>query len=233
MNSAATVNDLTTDLPWENFDDWADADAAPLDVAVPSGNFGAEPQRLDATKARITARLIGRYIDGQRRLASLNYSGARQELETISEASTNEKRNGLWNAPVVRSVNWTRANTFTALQEWEGVVLAITSDHILVSLVDLTAGKNRATEEAQIPLSEINDQDLPKLAQGRIFRWAIGYQRLKTGSKKRISNIVFRDLPQWTKDDFTQAGADAARLMRFLGSGQSGAEASGTESSQG
>ena len=90
----------------------------------------------------------------------------------------------------------------------------------------------RATEEAQIPLNEINEQDLPKLVVGRVFRWAIGYQRIKTGTKKRTSNIVFRDLPQWTKRDFVEAQADAARLMRFLGSDQSRAEGSVADSGQ-
>lgn len=123
-------------------------------------------------------------------------------------------------------------NTFSALQEWEGVVVAITPDHIVASLVDLTAGKSRATEEAQIPLNEINEQDLPKLVVGRAFRWAIGYQRIKTGTKKRSSNIVFRDLPQWTKRDFVEAHADAARLMRFLGSDQSRAEGTVADSGQ-
>jgi len=208
-----------------------DASAA-FDVAVPSGNFGAEPQRLDATKAEITARLIRRYVDSRNELASLKYRGARQDIEPVSRAPTNEKPNGYWTAPIVRRVNWTRANTFSALQEWEGVVVAITPDHIVASLVDLTAGKSRATEEALIPLNEINEQDLPKLVVGRVFRWAIGYQRIKTGTKKRSSNIVFRDLPQWTKRDFVEAQADAARLMRFLGSDQSRAEGTVADSGQ-
>jgi hypothetical protein len=232
MTNATAVSDLTTRVPWEASEGGADASAASFDVAVPSGNSGAEPQRLDATKAQITARLIRRYVDRQKELAFVKYRGALQDVEPISGAPPSEKRNSYWTAPVVRPVNWTRANTFSALQEWEGVVVAITPDHIVTSLVDLTAGKNRATEEAQIPLCEINEQDISKLVVGRVFRWAIGYQRTKTGSKKRTSNIVFRDLPQWTKRDFVEAQADAERLMRFLGSDQSRAEASVADSRQ-
>jgi hypothetical protein len=233
MKNTTAVNDLTTGVPWRPTEGRAHASAAPFDVAVPSGNSGAEPQRFDATKAQITARLIGRYVDLQKGLASAKYRGARQEVSPISEAATNEKRHSNWTAPVVRPVNWTRANTFSALQEWEGVIVAITPDHIVASLVDLTAGKSRATEEAHIPLGEINEQDLPKLAIGSIFRWAIGYQRLKSGTKKRTSNIVFRDLPQWTRRDFVEGQADAARLMRFLGLDQSRAETSVAASGQG
>jgi hypothetical protein len=228
MIHTGAVHDLTAASPDVSS---PDVSAAPFDIAVPSVNFGAEPERLDATKAQITARLIGRYVDRQKELASMTYRGVRQEVEPVSGAPTNQKRNGLWSAPVVRPVNWTRANTFSALQEWEGVVVEVTSDHVVASLVDLTAGKTRATEEALIPLSEINEQDLPKLAVGCTFRWAIGYQRLKTGTKKRTSNLVFRDLPQWTKRDFAEGQADAARLMRFLGSDR--AEISISETSQG
>jgi hypothetical protein len=233
MTNTMAVSDLTTRVPWGPTEGRADASTASFDVAAPSGNSGAEPQRFDATKAQITAQLIGRYVDFQKSLGSAMYRGARQEVQPISGAPTNEKCHSYWNAPVVRRVNWTRANTFSALQEWEGVVVAITPDHIVASLVDLTAGKSRATEEALIPLSEINEHDISKLAVGRVFRWAIGYQRIKTGTKRRISNMIFRDLPQWTKRDFVEAQADAARLMRFLGSDQSRAEASVAESGQG
>ncbi len=229
-NTAAS--ELTTPVPWRPTEGRA-ASGASFDVAVPSDNSGAEPQRLDATKAQIATRLIGRYVDSQKQVASMTYRGARQDIEPISGLATNKERHRDWNAPVVRPVNWTRANTFSALQEWEGVVVAVTPDHIVASLVDLTAGKRRATEEAHIPLSEINTQDLSKLAVGRVFRWAIGYLRIKTGTKKRISNIVFRDLPQWTKRDFVEAQADAARIKRFLGSDQSRAETSFAESGQG
>jgi hypothetical protein len=227
------VTDLTLSVPW-NAEGKSDASADPFEVAVPSGNSGAERERFDAAKAKTTARLIGRYIDGQKRLNSATYSGPRQKVESISGDATNGGyRNGsLFASPILQPVNWTRANTFTALQEWEGIIIAVNADHLVVNLVDLTAGKSRATEEAQIPLGEISEQDFPKLAVGRVFRWAIGYQRLKAGTKRRISNIIFRDLPQWTKRDFVEAQADAAKLMRFLGSDQSRAEISLTGSEQ-
>jgi hypothetical protein len=240
MTEVAAVSELTATVPWARS---TDIPAVRFEVAVPSDNFGAEPQRLDAIKAQIAARVIGRYIVNQRDLALANYRGARQEVEPVSggarqEAepisgiSVNAKPNGYLSTPDVRPVNWTRANTFAALQEWEGVVTAINSDHLVASLVDITAGKTRATEEAQIPLREINEQDLEKLVVGRIFRWAIGYQRLKTGTRKRTSNIVFRDLPQWTKRDFDEGHADAARLMRFLRSEEPRAEKLIPESSK-
>lgn len=218
MMQTMAVSDLTIPVPWGTTGVRVEASAPSFDVAVPSGNSGAEPERLDATRAQITTRIVGRYVDGQKGLASVNYQSTRQNVEPISVAPANKNQNGYWTSPVFRPVNWTRANTFSAVQEWEGVVVAISPEHIVASLVDLTAGKKRATEEAHIPLGEINPRDLSKLAIGRIFRWAIGYERIKTGTRRRASNIVFRDLPQWTKHDFVEAQADTARLMHFLGS---------------
>src|SRR5205809_231882 len=107
MTNTTAVSDLTTRVPWGATEHRVDVSAASFDVAVPSGNLGAEPQRLDATKAEITARLIRRYVDRQKELASLKYRGVRQDIEPISRGPTNEKRDGYWTAPVVRPVNWT------------------------------------------------------------------------------------------------------------------------------
>ena len=35
---------------------------------------------------------------------------------------------------------------------------------------------------------------------GSVFRWVIGYERSPAGTKKRVSHIVFRDLPVITSD---------------------------------
>jgi len=41
-----------------------------------------------------------------------------------------------------------RPATFSALQEWEGYVVAVTDTHMIANLVNLTAGSTRATEQA-------------------------------------------------------------------------------------
>lgn len=231
---AAVVSDLTSPVSWQDEAEQQGGASKAYEMAVPSDNLSSEPERLDVTKAQIAKRLINQFVEGQKGPDVTGYRTARQEAERVDDTIGSQKTTKPWEtSPVVRPVNWTRANTFSALQEWEGEILAVENEHIAVSLVDLTARKRRATEHTRIPLSEINEQDLPRLAKGRVFRWAIGYLRLKSGTKKRVSNIVFRDLPRWTQRDFSDAKADAAKLLRFLGTDGAGAEPRDAESGEG
>ncbi len=107
-------------------------------------------------------------------------------------------------------------SSFHALQEWEGYVLEIHGGEFVARLVDLTAGSSHEEEEATIPLAEISDGDAATLREGGIFRWVIGYQRDPSGTKKRVSQIVFRDLPRLTERDFQQGGEWARKTMQAL-----------------
>jgi hypothetical protein len=118
-------------------------------------------------------------------------------------------------SPAIRAVRPTA--TFAALQEWEGYVVSVDKHTFLASLVDLTGGEGRPTEEAEIPLEELSQNDIVKLKPGQIFRWAIGYQRSPSGTKMRVSQIVFRELPQWTRRELKEAKERAANLRNFFG----------------
>ena len=109
--------------------------------------------------------------------------------------------------------------TFSALREWEGYIVRVTDTHILADLIDLTKGANRANEQAEISIEEFSDSDREKLAPGKVFRWAIGYQRSPSGTKMRGSQFVFRELPQWTIGELKDAKKDAAELFKFLSQG--------------
>lgn len=106
--------------------------------------------------------------------------------------------------------------TLHALQEWEGYVVDIGETDFVARLIDLTAGSERENEEATIPLAEISDRDAERIREGSIFRWVIGYERSVTGARKRVSQIVFRDLPAVTEADLRDAQAwadDTARAF--------------------
>jgi hypothetical protein len=109
------------------------------------------------------------------------------------------------------------ATTFHALQEWEGYVLEIGETDFVARLVDLTAGPAQEEEEAVIPLVELSDEDAAKMCPGSIFRWVIGYERTLAGSKRRVSQIVFRDLPAITSRDFGDGETWALETIRSLG----------------
>ncbi len=98
------------------------------------------------------------------------------------------------------------------LQEWEGYVVEIGDNDFTGRLTDLTAGHSWDSEEAVVPLEELSDYDRARLRRGRIFRWVIGYERSPSGTKKRVSQIVFRDLPAMTESDF-ESGAEWGRKI--------------------
>jgi hypothetical protein len=105
---------------------------------------------------------------------------------------------------------------FVPLQEWEGYVVAVCKSHVLANLVDLTNDAERPGEQVEIPLEEFSEDDVPKLSVGRVFRWAIGYQRLPSGTKMRVSQFVVREFPQWTRRELIEAKKEAAELAEFF-----------------
>jgi hypothetical protein len=112
-------------------------------------------------------------------------------------------------------------STFSPLQEWEGYVRSIGNESIVADLVDVTALESGITEKAEIPFDELYDSDRERLRIGAVFGWSMGYQRTTTGTKMRVSNIVFRDLPRWTQKDIREAKAEAAKLSEYFRSGRS------------
>ena len=84
-------------------------------------------------------------------------------------------------------------------------------------MVDLTAGSVQEEEEAVIPLGELSDEDAGKMRPGSIFRWVIGYERTVAGSKRRVSQIVFRGLPAITRRDLRDGETWALETIRSLG----------------
>ena len=112
--------------------------------------------------------------------------------------------------------------TLHALQEWEGYVIHIGDIDFSVRLRDLTAehpdqqvGRS-VEEEATIPLSEISDDDYDRLHPGSVFRWIIGYERAASGTKRRVSQIIFRDLPSVSEQDRSEGTEWANRVMLSL-----------------
>lgn len=107
--------------------------------------------------------------------------------------------------------------SFHALQEWEGYVVEINDADFTARLTDLTAGASYAGEEADIPLEEVSESDAARMQVGSIFRWVIGYERSPSGTKKRVSQIVFRDLPAVTKADLLAGEEWAGQIVGAFG----------------
>ena len=120
----------------------------------------------------------------------------------------------LWEAP-----------TFHALQEWEGYVLVVEKTVLVARLIDLTANSPHEEEEAEIPLAEISESDLINIRPGSIFRWVIGYERSVAGSKRRVSEIVFRDVHEINDADRRDGEAWALEAIRLLNLSDAGESA--------
>ena len=106
--------------------------------------------------------------------------------------------------------------TLHPVQEWEGYVVDMDDTHFTARLVDLSGGVAHEEEEAIIPLTELSDNDVGRMRDGSIFRWVIGYERSSSGTKKRVSQIVFRDLPAMTPSDLRDGRTWARDMARAL-----------------
>lgn len=102
-------------------------------------------------------------------------------------------------------------SSFIAEQEWEGYVTRIDSDFFYAQLLDLT--NQGIEEEAQFELSEVSPNHDELLKEGALFRWSIGYERLRGGTRRRSSSIIFRRLPAWSKRELEESKQEAEQLI--------------------
>lgn len=118
-------------------------------------------------------------------------------------------------APVVvlRRPSYTPESKFAALQKWEGSVLSVSSGSFTARLVDQNGGVD---EEAEISLEEISPQDRPLVEPGAVFYWHIGYIDLVSGQRRRASEIRFRRLPVWSREDIEKARRKAEQIGSSL-----------------
>ncbi len=181
----------------------------------------------DGTGAGSVGAAAASLLDEAVRLALVRQEDAAEATDSRPRATAAEgltMQSGPWqlgadislvNAPPSVAPASRRA-TLHALQEWEGYVLETIGDEFVARLVDLTSGSSHEEEEAIIPLAEISDDDAAKLHVGAIFRWVIGYERSPSGTKKRVSQIVFRDLPRLTEGDLQQGREWARNTIKAL-----------------
>ena len=106
-------------------------------------------------------------------------------------------------------------STFHALQEWEGYVEEVREIDFVARLIDLT-DESKSEAEGVIPLDEISDDDAAKVGPGSIFRWVIGYEHNSAGTKRRVSQIIFRDLPMITGSDLIEGKEWANKVNQLF-----------------
>jgi hypothetical protein len=118
--------------------------------------------------------------------------------------------------PVLRERRSSNVASYHALQEWEGYVTAIGAETFTADLVDKTRATDQPDEQVEMPLDEIGDEQFGELRVGAIFRWTIGYETAPSGQQRRVSQLVFRQLPRWTQAEIDHANQLGAARHRHI-----------------
>ena len=161
------------------------------------------------------SRTVEREIQRRNAAHNAGSESAGQPIGTVSTGSGQNASKPIVSFPAI-PIRAALGPSLHALQEWEGHVLEVRKHDFLARLVDLTTSACHAGEEAEIPRAELSDEDNARMRKGSIFRWVIGYERSPAGTKKRVSQIVFRDLPVVTRNDLHRSEVWARDMVRSL-----------------
>jgi hypothetical protein len=104
---------------------------------------------------------------------------------------------------------------FLTMQKWEGHVIEVGQDTFWARLVRTTGGG--PDQEAEIYISEIDQEDRILIEPGAVFYWSIGYLDRPSG-RIRASILRFRRLRPWSKHELEAAEIEAQRLKSLLSS---------------
>ncbi len=100
--------------------------------------------------------------------------------------------------------------------EWHGQVVSINDAFFVAELRGtIGAGISGALEEAQIPIDEIRPDDLELLSPGSFFRLCVNMEN-RGGTKRRYTDIVFRRMPAYRREELDDARQVAIQIARAI-----------------
>lgn len=191
----------------------------PMDTTLlGDDSFSSIADIASNNRENLPAPVIKRFYNSIRSVAG-TMEGT-QGVDTISHPRTDlpQEQNGLIRAPVLQARRRANIVSYFALQEWEGCVTNVGSETFTTDLLDGTKLANHAQEQVEIPLEELGAEERRELRAGSIFRWTIGYEALPSGQRRRVSQLVFRQLPKWSQVDIDAAnrlGHDRHRQIKW------------------
>lgn len=101
--------------------------------------------------------------------------------------------------------------------EWQGVVTEIEDEDFIAQMRGtFGAGVAGNLEEALIPINDVNPGDIDLLKPGAFFRLCISYEIAPAGSRRRYTEVIFRRLPAYRREELEAARSKAADLVRDL-----------------
>ena len=102
------------------------------------------------------------------------------------------------------------------IAEWHGQVVAIKHDYFVAELKGtLGVGVAGSLEEAQIPSDEVRQDDRELLQEGAFFRLCVNWEFVN-GSRRRVTDLVFRRMPAYRRDELEEARKAAVELFHAL-----------------
>lgn len=107
-----------------------------------------------------------------------------------------------------------RGRPLELLREFEGTVQEVDATSFRAVFRDIT-DPSRPEEEGTIERSDVDDGDQSLIEPGAVFHWVISYELRP--SKKRVSEIRFRRMPNWSEPDLRRARERASRLAEVFG----------------
>lgn len=102
------------------------------------------------------------------------------------------------------------------IAEWHGQVTSIHESFFVAQLKGVIGdGVKGEIEEATIPCEEIRDEDIELFQLGAFFRLCVGSEQ-RNGTRRRYTDVIFRRMPAYRKEDLDKAKEFAAQLANDL-----------------
>lgn len=103
------------------------------------------------------------------------------------------------------------------LAEWDGFVTDIGEHYFSASLNGVFGqGVEGESEEAEIPISDVNRSELDLFGIGSVFRLCVLHEELPNGQPRRFTQVVFRRLPAYRSKDIKAAEERADLIHQRL-----------------
>lgn len=111
---------------------------------------------------------------------------------------------------------WDNSSRSQVIAEWHGQVVAVEDGYLVAELRGtLGNGVAGSFEEAQIPIEEVRTEDLALVRAGAFFRLCVNWEFVN-GSRRRLTDLVFRRMPAYRRDELEDARAVAGELWHAL-----------------
>lgn len=168
-------------------------------------DIAAVAQRASHSKPLVDSNSSSVSAQEQARLATTLVDNGEHALDV----SAYSERVGLRPQKIIGS-------SLAPLKEWEGFVEHIGDRTFFVKICDVKDPSGIPSDEAEFELRDLPESDRRNLRIGSIIRWVIGYERLPTDQRQKVSRVHVRRLPVFTTSDLVSAYNEADRLLAGL-----------------